>query len=197
MTTATAAAMDLSNPSDNDFALDNLGALFIPERVEMMKWMAGGMAVGGGAAAGLWFGLPALPPATDAIARIGQVLAMTAPVGAVILAMVVGCFRMFDTEHAMNPLKHMESQRYRITNRVLANTVEQAIVVLPPLLALGFLLEGPAFRLIPVIAGTWVISRLVFWAGYQLHMPSRGLGMVPTLLASFAAYGLLIHTLLG
>ena len=181
----------------NDFSLSNLGSLFIPERVEMMKFMVGGMAIGAATFGSLWYGLPEIAVASDAIGRTAQVMAMAALVSAVVMLNVFGCFRLFDTEHAMNPLAQAESVRYRVTNRVLVNTVEQAVIFLPPMIALGFLLDGASFRLLPALVGTWVISRLVFWVSYQVYAPSRGLGMVPTLFVSLVAYGALLSAVLS
>ena len=68
-------------------------------------------------------------------------------------------------------------------------------IFLPPFFALGFLLEGADFRVLPALLGTWIISRIVFFAGYQFSAPARGLGMVPTLMASAALYALLASKL--
>jgi hypothetical protein len=179
-----------------DFSLSNLRSLLVPERVLMMKYMAGGMLLGGASAVALWFGLPNIAPASGLVERAGQVIAMGSSVGALLFASVCSCFRLFDTLHAMDPLAHAESPRYQISNRVLTNNVEQALIFILPFLALGFVLEGEAFRWLPVLLGTWLISRVVFFASYQLSPPSRGLGMVPTLMSSAALYGLLAWSLL-
>ncbi len=192
------ATATISTTNDT-FSVRNPGALFHRDRLEMMGWMTGGMVLASVSAAALWYGLPTAVAAADPIARTGQVLTYTMLPGAAVLASVCTCFRMFDTLHAMNPLGKSddESNFYRINNRILTNTVEQALIFLPALLALGFLLEGPMFHALPVLAGTWGIGRLAFWIGYQAHMPARGIGMVTTLMAAFGAYGLAAFTILG
>jgi hypothetical protein len=185
----------VANP--NDFSLSNLRSLLVPERVLMMKFMMGGMLVGGASFAALWLGLPAMTPAASFVGRAGQVLGMSSAVGFLLFLSVCSCFRIFDTEHAMDPLAHAESTRYQISNRVLTNTVEQALIFLPPFLALGFVLEGEAFRALPVLLGTWLISRVIFFVSYQVRPASRGLGMVPTLMTSCVAYLLLGQALVA
>ncbi|MCO4747382.1 MAG: MAPEG family protein [Proteobacteria bacterium] len=177
------------------FALTNPLALLHPDRLETMGWMAGGTLINLGLAAGFWYGLPD-PQVGEALSTRLEHLATYALVpGAAVLATVCSCMRLFDTVHAMDPLTQSESTFYRINNRVLTNTVEQALIFLPVLLALGLLLDPSLFRVLPVLTAVWGVSRAIFWVAYQLHAPARSLGMVPTLTTSVVAYGLVAYTL--
>jgi uncharacterized MAPEG superfamily protein len=157
-------------------------------RLFLMGLMGLGMALGGGlifALLGAFAGLEGADVAT----RLTNTLVVACLPAAVVLLHVCGCFRLFDTDHAMDPLAGGESRRLKINGRALQNTVEQAIIFLPPLLALGLLADGESWRWVPALAVTWSVGRVLFTVGYLVNVAWRSPGMVMTLTASIVTFG--------
>ena len=73
----------------------------------------------------------------------------------VLLAMVCSCFRLFDTDRAEDPLAGAESLRFRINQRVLTNTLEQAAVLVALVLALANDLAPEHLKLLAVAVTIW------------------------------------------
>ncbi|MFQ5765664.1 MAG: MAPEG family protein [Rhodospirillales bacterium] len=75
-----------------------------------------------------------------------------------------------------------------IDRRYLRNTTEQAVVFLPAFLTLAVLVPDEHLGLVPVLAVSFAVARLAFWAGYQRHPLDRAFGMAATIFPSLAAY---------
>ncbi|WP_448202746.1 MAPEG family protein [Azospirillum sp. sgz302134] len=90
---------------------------------------------------------------------------------------------------ALNPIDDPESRLYRISQRVLSNTVEQTLVFLPALAALVAQIPLPNLG-VPVLATVlFVAGRLLFWAGYLVHPYARSPGMAMTLTVNLVVLG--------
>lgn len=92
----------------------------------------------------------------------------------VVLAMafaVMGCRFVQDV---FDPLRDPETAAIRLSQRVLANSVEQMAIFVPAYLA--FTASGGAAAA-PRIAGLFALARLVFWAGYLSAPLRRSPGM--------------------
>ena len=63
-----------------------------------------------------------------------------------------------------------------IDNRYLRNTIEQTIVAAVSVIALGVQLPHAQLGLIPLLCMSFVVTRLIFWAGYHLSPPLRAFG---------------------
>src|SRR5262245_53604510 len=95
----------------------------------------------------------AVPPVvlSDGIGdRLGFALELLAGPGVVTLIMVTSCMRLFDTPGAEeSPLAGNESRAWKINQRVVQNTVEQAWIFVPGLLALAVRLDATRLAILP------------------------------------------------
>lgn len=140
----------------------------------------------------LWPEGPALASAGD---RLGYAAQLLAGVAVVALLMVSACFRVFDTAGAENPLAGAESAGWKIHQRVLQNTVEQALIFVPALLALASRVDAEHTRILALLTALWCAGRLLFWIGYRIKPVLRGPGFEWTLYSSLVALGWFASTL--
>lgn len=90
---------------------------------------------------------------------------------------------------ALNPIDDAESRFYRVTQRALANTVEQTLIFLPALWALSVLIPPGALGWPGLLTATFVLGRALFIAGYLLHPYARAPGMAVTLTVNIVMVG--------
>ncbi|WP_207483534.1 MAPEG family protein [Arenibaculum pallidiluteum] len=96
---------------------------------------------------------------------------------------------------ALDPLTDPETRALRLNQRVLANTVEQAAVFCPALLAAGAAgIGGPSLTAATLV---FVLARLAFWAGYAVDPLWRGPGMAATIAIEIALIAVTLLALLG
>lgn len=136
-----------------------------------------------------WTAWPSVAPIEPAADRLVHAVELLAGVAAVVLLMVSSCFRVFDTAGAEDPFAGAESPAWRVNQRVLQNTVEQAAIFVPALLALSVRLDPDQVRILPVLTATWCAGRLLFWIGYRIRPSLRGPGFEWTLFSSGVALG--------
>jgi hypothetical protein len=142
--------------------------------------------VNGGAVAAtlalLWLLLPApvetAPPPTE---RLAAMLPLFVGPAAVVLAMVVGAMAARAIGEAYDPIDDPETRLYRVCQRALTNTVEQAAIFLPGLAALVATMQPWRPGAAAMLVAVWVGARLLFWAGYLIHPYVRAPGMSATL----------------
>lgn len=132
----------------------------------VLAW--GGLAV-------LWPVLPA--PAADPLRLSAALLAF--PAAAVLAASLAVMLARYATG-AFDPLAGAEPRPVRLAQRVLSNTVEQAAVLAPLLLACGALADPAHAGGLVAAAWLWTAARVLFAAGYALHPMARGPGMSMT-----------------
>lgn len=158
---------------------------------QQRRTLVAGVAAGTIATAALWLGLLSyLPPPATAnsfvtalgCAAIAALLALVPGVEAVAHERLVTL--------AIDPLAGAETERMRVNQRYLANTVEQFIVFAAGLLLLSF--YAPP-RILMIISIVWVLARWAFWLGYHRSPLLRGFGapgMAQSLIVLlYAAYG--------
>lgn len=80
-----------------------------------------------------------------------------------------------------------------IDQRVLTNTVEQIVLALCIWPLVGFFV-GTGTLL--VLSGSFVVARLMFWIGYHVSPPLRGLGFAATFYPTVAAALLVLYRLI-
>ena len=100
----------------------------------------------------------------------------------VVYAMFFGCLRMRDSSPAAatDPLAGGESERWKINQRVLSNTVEQCAIFVPITLALATRLDPAHAKILPIATACWTASRIAFWIGYRRGAVWRAPGMAWT-----------------
>lgn len=148
------------------------------------------------AAAGIAFALwPAVAPATSAAERLALVGQLAALPGLLGLLIVLSCMRLFDTAEAEDPLAGRESRRWKINQRVLQNTVEQAFIFLPALVALALRIDARQLAVLPIAVTLWCAGRVLFWLGYHRSPVWRAPGFDWTLNTTFLVTAWLATTL--
>jgi hypothetical protein len=139
----------------------------------------------------LWPTSPPVPPSD----RVSYALQLGAAPAILMLLMIGSCFRLFDTVRAENPFEGAESQRFKINQRVLTNTVEQTWVFVPLLLALAPRLPSEQIKLLPIAVSIWCLGRVMFWRGYHVAPHWRGPGFDWTICTSGLLAGWFVYTL--
>jgi hypothetical protein len=114
---------------------------------------------------------------------------------AVALLVVFSCLRLFDTAQAEDPFAGAESQAWKINQRVLQNTVEQAVIFVPALLALSVRLDERLLKVLPIAVSLWCAGRLMFWVGYRRSVVWRAPGFDWTMNTAISLMVLFVHTL--
>jgi hypothetical protein len=162
------------------------------ERRATIKGVAIGSATWPLAFVAAWFSWPASEPHPD---RIAYALQLVAAPAIVLLLMITACMRLFDTASAENPLLGGESKRFKINQRVVANTVEQLALFTLLVLALAMRLPSSQLKLLPIAVTLWCAGRVMFWIGYHVAPHWRAPGFDWTFLTSNLLAGWFIYTL--
>lgn len=105
-------------------------------------------------------------------------LALACSIAAIFLTVVlaveaVAHGRLFTK--AIDPTLGAENRAILVNRNVLQNTVEQTLVFVPGLFGLAAVGGDP--RLILAATLNWIVSRWMFWAGYQRASRYRALGI--------------------
>ena len=72
--------------------------------------------------------------------------------------------RIVDGAH--DPLRGVESRPLRIHSRVLQNHIQQFFWFAVCTLAMSTRLNGSEIKLLPIVAGTFMASRFLYWFGF-------------------------------
>ena len=127
----------------------------------------------------LFFGLRALLPA-PADAR-EAVVWLTLPPAVVFFVLVASVGNARFLGPGIDPLQGKDPRFVIVTNRVLSNTTEQALIFVLSGVALIALLPAEKLGAIPALAVLFVVARVVFWAGYLRQSLLRAPGMALTI----------------
>ncbi len=138
----------------------------------------------------LWPSSPSVPPGDP----ISYALQLAAAPAVLVLLMICSCLRLFDTAQAENPLVGAESQRFKVNQRVLTNTVEQGAAFVPLLLALATRLPPAQLKLLPIAVAVWCAGRVMFWGGYHVAPHWRAPGFDWTFYTSALLAGCYLST---
>jgi hypothetical protein len=139
----------------------------------------------------LWPAGPLVPPAD----RVSYALQLGAAPAIVTLLMTCACLRLFDTPRAEDPRLGAESERFKINQRVLTNTVEQSLIFVPLVLALSVRLPPGQLKLLPIAVSVWCAGRLMFWVGYHKGPSWRAPGFDWTFNTTCLLAGWFVYTL--
>jgi hypothetical protein len=161
-----------------------------------MKWIAIGWTSFVIAFPSAWYLLPRLAPIDAPTDRLLVALQLAAAPAALLLLVVSGLMRAQDTlEAEADPLAGKESRGFKINQRVLTNSIEQALIFLPLFVALAIRMQPEQAYWLPLLMGSWCVARLMFWIGYRLGNHFRAPGMDWTLGTTFVTGVLLVLTL--
>lgn len=144
----------------------------------------------------LWLVWPQTAALATPAERLHYVLQLLAAPTVVIMVINFQCMRLFDNDGAEDPFAGKESMALRINGRVFQNTLEQAAIFFPLLVALALRIEPADTRVLPILVALWCAARLLFWIGYRVSIPWRSPGFDWTIATSLLALGWFIATLL-
>jgi uncharacterized membrane protein YecN with MAPEG domain len=152
---------------------------FTPARRRSLRWIAAGTALFVVAAILAYVVLPVREVPPSATERfLNTVLQLRWPT-LVLLLMVVALFRNFDTAKAANPLAGGESERHKLNQRVLQNSMEQFLLFVPSVLGLAILAEDVfVWHAVWVAVLTFTLGRVIFWIGYHRSAQARAPGFI-------------------
>lgn len=81
---------------------------------------------------------------------------------------------------AIDPTLGKEDRKMVVNGRVAENTLQQYVCFLVGMTALAVTLPAGRLSVIPAVAITFVIARIVFWVGYRIHPLYRAPGFSST-----------------
>lgn len=143
-------------------------------------------------AAWRWWPTALLVPPAE---RVPYALQLGAAPAIVLLLMTCACLRLFDTARAEDPRLGAESERFKINQRVLTNTVEQSWIFVPLVLALSPRLAPGQLKLLPIAVSVWCLGRVMFWVGYHVAPHWRAPGFDWTFNTTCLLAGWFVYTL--
>ena len=156
-------------------------------RRERAKGMLG-IAAATAPSVALWywirFNAPLLEGMDEPVARL--MFALKCAALAVLFTLVLGVEAVAHerlVSPAFDPLAGHETQRLRVNQRYLQNTLEQTAVFLVGLFGLAVYMEdGNQMRAVLASTVVWILGRWAFWGGYHLGSTWRALGAPSMLL---------------
>ena len=97
-----------------------------------------------------------------------------------LFAMLVAVGNARFLSEAIDPTLGKESQSMIVDGRVAENTLQQFVCFLAGILALSVSVPIGWISVVPAVAITFVICRIVFWIGYRIHPLYRAPGFSST-----------------
>jgi hypothetical protein len=97
-----------------------------------------------------------------------------------LFAMLVAVGNARFLSEAIDPTLGKESQKMVVDGRVADNTLQQFVCFLVAIAALSVSVPIEWISVIPAVAITFVICRLLFWIGYRIHPLYRAPGFAST-----------------
>ena len=91
-------------------------------------------------------------------------------------------------DEAIDPTLGKEDQKKIINGRVADNTLQQFVLFLVGITALSVSVPIERISVIPAVAITFVIARIVFWIGYRIHPLYRAAGFSSTTYMNLLMY---------
>ncbi len=126
-----------------------------------------------------------------AAARMALALRWLVPPATLLFAMLAAIGNARFLSEAIDPTLSKEDQSMVVNGRVADNTLQQFVIFAVGILALATVLPRHWLSVIPAVAVTFVIARLVFWIGYRIHPLYRAPGFSST---AYLNLGILVAT---
>ena len=77
---------------------------------------------------------------------------------------------------AIDPTLGKDDPKMVVNGRVADNTLQQYVLFLAGMLPLSVTLPAERLSVVPAVALTFVVARIVFWIGYRIHPLYRAPG---------------------
>ncbi|MCK6528430.1 MAPEG family protein [Myxococcota bacterium] len=172
-------------------------AAFAAPRARVLKWIAMGYTSFVVVFLATWNLAPRLAPIEAPLDRLLLAVQLQALPAAVVMLVLQGLWRAGDTVEAeTRVLDGMESRGWKINQRVMDNTLEQAAIFSPMLAALALRIDPEHTFVLPFLVGIWTAGRVLFWIGYRIEPVYRAIGMDWTSSVAMITAGWLASTLL-
>jgi hypothetical protein len=165
-------------------------------RKDAFRWIAAGLSSAIAVNVAAWLYWPRLEPLDQPLDRLLLALQCCAGVGFVALVMLQGLWRLPDRPGAEDPFANAESRGWKINQRVLTNTVEQALIFVPIFIGLSIRMDPKHVYMLPALMAIWCAGRFLFWAGYRHSLNARAIGMDWTTVTTMVAAVWFVATLL-
>jgi len=114
--------------------------------------------------------------ADEAGARLAYALKWAVVAAIPLFAMIVAVGNARFLSEAIDPTLAKEDQKMVVNGRVADNTLQQFVLFLVGMLALSVSLPFERLSIVPAVAITFVIARIIFWIGYRIHPLYRAPG---------------------
>jgi hypothetical protein len=114
--------------------------------------------------------------ADEAGARLAYALKWAVVAAIPLFAMIVAVGNARFLSEAIDPTLAKEDQKMVVNGRVADNTLQQFVLFLVGMLALSVSLPLERLSIVPAVAITFVIARIIFWIGYRIHPLYRAPG---------------------
>jgi len=109
-------------------------------------------------------------------ARLGYALKWAVVAAIPLFAMIVAVGNARFLSEAIDPTLAREDQKMIVNGRVADNTLQQFLLFLVGMLALSVSLPLERLSIVPAVAITFVVARIIFWVGYRIHPLYRAPG---------------------
>jgi len=130
----------------------------------------------------IWVALWRLLPPLSGMDAIGarMLVALKCVAAATLFCLVAGVEAVAHERlqsNAFDPLQGHQTERLRVNQRYLQNTLEQLIVFAVGLFGIAAYLDsGSSMRIVIASTVVWILNRFAFWIGYHRSAAMRGLG---------------------
>lgn len=107
-----------------------------------------------------------------------------------VMLVAIGNARFFG--EGIDPTLGKEDKSMVVNGRVADNTLQQYVIFLVGMLGLAVTLPAERLSIIPAVAITFVVARIIFWIGYRIHPLYRAPGFSSV---AYMNLGMLLATL--
>jgi uncharacterized membrane protein YecN with MAPEG domain len=123
-----------------------------------------------------WFLWPDSTALVAPMDRISFALQLAVAPALFIALVMASCARLLDTDQAEDVFAGAESYGWKVNQRVLSNSIEQAAMFVPTLIGLSLRVDPAHTKILPILTTLWVTGRVFFWVGYRIKLPYRAVG---------------------
>lgn len=162
----------MTTTSVNEAARDHVAS-----RKLTMRWIAIGWTTFVVAMVAAWMVVPRSAPLEAPVDRLLLAIQLCTGVGFVLFCILQGLWRVSDTPEAEDPFAGKESRAFLINQRVMTNTIEQALMFVPVYLGFAVRMKPDQSYWLPLLMGFWCVARVMFWIGYRRGLHLRAPGM--------------------
>ncbi|XP_061193045.1 transmembrane protein 79-like [Saccostrea echinata] len=99
-----------------------------------------------------------------------------------------GVLRVRGSSNAVDPINGGAEHLIEVPNRILRNTVEQYFLHMAGVLTLSTILDASSLKVIPILAGLFLLGRFTYGVGYSQSPFNRSFGFIMTFIPTLLVY---------